>query len=56
MAQAYLTPDQVAEKLQLCTESVYRLLRSGKLRGAHVSRKCWRVADTEVERFMRGGK
>jgi len=53
MAQTYLTPEQVAERIHLGIETVYRYLRSGKLRGSHVSRKCWRIAEGDLEAFMR---
>jgi len=49
---AYMTPEQVAEKLQLAVETVYRWLRSGKLRGSRMSPKAWRVADRDVRSFM----
>ncbi len=48
----YLTPEQVAEKLQLSVETVYRWLRNGKLRGAHISPKAWRIAENDVRSFM----
>lgn len=48
----YLTPEQVAEKLQLGVETVYRYLRSGKLRGARISAKAWRVSDHDVRSFV----
>ena len=48
----YLTPEQVAERLQLAVETVYRWLRSGKLPGARMSAKAWRVAEHDVRSFM----
>jgi excisionase family DNA binding protein len=48
----YLTPEQVAEKLQLAVETVYRWLRSGKLRGSRISAKAWRVAERDVRSFV----
>ncbi len=48
----YMTPEQVAEKLQLAVETVYRWLRSGKLRGSRMSPKAWRVAEHDVRSFM----
>jgi excisionase family DNA binding protein len=47
-----MTPEQVAEKLQLAVETVYRWLRSGKLRGSRMSPKAWRVADHDIRSFM----
>src|SRR5580658_10343232 len=51
-SDVYLTPEQVAERLQLAVETVYRWLRSGKLRGSHMSAKAWRVAEHDVRSFM----
>lgn len=53
MTNGYLTPVQVAEQLQLGVETIYRYLRSKKLRGVRVSHKCWRISEAELERFMR---
>jgi len=52
MDEVYLTPEQVAEKLQLAVETVYRWLRSGKLRGARISQKAWRVEERDLRSFM----
>lgn len=54
MQKFYLTPDQVAERLQVNVETIYRHLRAGHLRGVRVSRKCWRIAEAEVDVFLRG--
>jgi len=50
----YLTPEQVADRLQMGTETVYRYLRSGKLRGRRISHKAWRIAEIDLASFMRG--
>ena len=52
-SDVYLTPEQVAEKLSLSTETVYRWLRSRKLRGSRISPKAWRVTEREVSSFIR---
>lgn len=49
----YLTPEQVAEKLQLAVDTVYRWLRSGKLRGSRISHKAWRVAELDLHSLMK---
>jgi excisionase family DNA binding protein len=49
----YMTPEQVAEKLQLAVETVYRWLRSGKLRGSRISQKAWRVTEEDLRSFMK---
>ncbi len=50
----YLTPEQAAERLQLGTETVYRYLRSGKLRGRRISHKAWRIAEIDLSSLMLG--
>lgn len=52
-ADIYLTPEQIAEKLQLAVETVYRWLRRGKLRGSRISHKAWRVSERELASFMK---
>jgi excisionase family DNA binding protein len=49
----YLTPEQVAERLQLGTETVYRYLRKGKLRGSRISHKAWRISEMNLASFMK---
>ena len=44
---AYLTPEQVAETLQVTTFTVYRWLRSGKLVGVKIG-KLWRVRPQDL--------
>src|SRR5437588_11744001 len=53
ISDVYLTPEQVAEKLQLAVETVYRWLRTRKLRGARISHKAWRVAEEDLRSFMK---
>jgi excisionase family DNA binding protein len=52
-SDVYLTPEQIAERLQVVVETVYRWLRSGKLRGSRISPKAWRVSERELASFMR---
>ena len=54
--EEYMTPTQVAKKLQVGVITVYRYLRSGKLKGTHVSRKCWRVTPSDLYTFMQRGR
>ena len=51
--EVYLTPEQVAEALQLGVETIYRWLRAGKLRGSRISQKAWRVEKSDLRSFMR---
>jgi excisionase family DNA binding protein len=55
-AIAYLTPEQVADRLQVVVETVYRWLRTGKLRGSRLGRKTWRVAEPDLNDFMKGSQ
>lgn len=48
-------PAQVAEMLQVSTDTVYRLIRSGRLRKLDLGSRTTRIADTEVDRFKREG-
>ncbi|MHB1935827.1 MAG: helix-turn-helix domain-containing protein [Acidobacteriaceae bacterium] len=52
-ADVYMTPEQVAEKLQIDTETVRRWLRRGKLRGNRISHKAWRISERELASFMK---
>lgn len=47
-----LTVRQIAEKLQVNTETVYRWLRDGKLAGYKANR-LWRVGEQDLEAFLR---
>lgn len=53
VSDSYLTPEQVADRLQLGVETVYRWLRSRKLRGSRISHKAWRVPQRELESFLK---
>lgn len=53
VADVYLTPEQVAERLNLSIETVYRWLRCRKLRGSRISHKAWRVPERELASFVR---
>lgn len=50
----YLTSEQIARQLQVTTTTnVYRWLRSGKLRGARISPKAWRVSQRDLDAFLK---
>jgi excisionase family DNA binding protein len=53
VADVYLTPEQIAERLQLGVEKVYQWLRSRKLRGSQTSPKAWRVSERELAAFLK---
>ena len=50
-----LTPEQVAEKLQLSLITVKRWLTSGKLPGYKVGRQ-WRISEEQLQKFVEGEK
>jgi excisionase family DNA binding protein len=47
----YLTPEQVAERLQVNKVTVYRLCRSGKLPAKKIG-KTWRISEKILNEFM----
>lgn len=51
----YLTPDQVAERLDVHSDTVRRWILSGRLRGFRVGIR-YRVEPQEVERFIADGQ
>jgi len=56
MGNFYFSPTEVASRLGLGVEAVRRLLRSGKLPGVHISRKCWRISDDDLNDFLKKRK
>jgi len=52
MEPEYLTPEQVAETLQITVATIRRYIRDGKLKASKLGR-VYRVSRAEVERFMR---
>lgn len=50
--QVYMTPDQVAKRLQVDPETVRRWLRAKKLRASRISPKAWRISEKSLSEFM----
>ncbi len=48
----YLTPEEVADILEVSVGAVYRRLQSGDLAGFQLGRQ-WRIPREEVEKFRR---
>ena len=48
----YMTPNQVAERLQVDPETVRRWLRAKKLRASRISTKAWRISERGLSEFM----
>jgi excisionase family DNA binding protein len=53
VADVYLTPEQVAAKLDLSIETIYRWLRTRKIRASRISQKAWRIPERELASFLR---
>ena len=51
MSDKLLTPEQVAERLQVVERTVYRLLNEGRLEGVKLGR-LWRVREDDLEAFL----
>jgi excisionase family DNA binding protein len=49
--ESLLTPQQVAERLQVQVQTVVRWLRSGQLKGAKFGR-IWRVTEEDLQAFI----
>lgn len=47
-----ITPEQVALRLQVCTETVLRWARQEKLKRIKISKKVIRFSEEEVKRFI----
>jgi len=50
-----MTAPEAAQYLRVDIRSVWKLLAEGKIRGARVGR-VWRIAKSELDRFLRGGE
>ena len=46
--------DQVAEMLRLCRITVFRYIKSGKIKAIKIGRE-WRIKQEEIDRIMREG-
>ena len=51
MSDKLLTPEQVAERLQVVERTVYRWLNEGRLEGVKLGR-LWRVREDDLEAFL----
>ena len=47
----YLTVEEVATKLKVGSETVYRWLRTGKLQGTKLAKSVWRISSEELSKF-----
>ena len=51
MAESFLTPAQVGERLQLSPYTILDYLRRGKLRGVKFGKQ-WRVREADLQAFI----
>jgi putative molybdopterin biosynthesis protein len=51
--QRLLTPEQVAERLQISRWTVMDALRAGRLKGRKIG-KFWRIEELDLEAFIQG--
>jgi excisionase family DNA binding protein len=51
--QRLLTPEQVADRLQISRVTVMDYLRKGRLKGHRVG-KLWRIKEEDLEAFLEG--
>jgi excisionase family DNA binding protein len=55
LIHVFMTPDQVAERLQVKRTTVYRWLKSGAMRGNLITRKMWRITEEQLNEFVERG-
>ena len=51
MSDKLLTPEQIAERLQVVERTVYRWLNEGRLEGVKLGR-LWRVREDDLAAFL----
>lgn len=57
MNKYYYTPEEVMRIARVSNiETVYRWLRSGKLRGVKITRNLWRIPVDVLEDFLEGSR
>ena len=50
----WLTPDEAAERYNIKAGTIRKWLREGKLAGAQVGGKLWRIKEADIETFIYG--
>jgi excisionase family DNA binding protein len=51
MDETYYTPQEVAEKLKVNIHTIYRWIRSGKIKAVKVV-DLWRISESELKRLL----
>lgn len=54
--ETFLTPEQAAHRLQVKRRTVLAWLRAGKLAGAKIGYRTWRIAQQDIREFVRSRK
>ena len=50
----YYIPEEIAQILRVDKETIYRHLKSGKLKGNKVGGTLWRVSKEELDKYIKG--
>jgi len=50
----YYTVKEVMELLNMCDETIYRYIRSGKLKATRLGKQ-WRINENNLNELMQGG-
>jgi len=48
----YYTPSEVADLLKVCRTTIWRYIRSGKLKAIKLSIKNYRISEKDLKRFL----
>lgn len=52
----FYLPEEIAQKLRIDRETIYRHLRSGKLKGNKIGGASWRISQEDLDKYIKGGK
>ncbi len=50
--EKYYTPEEAGEILSLSPNTIREWLRRGKVKGVKLSRKAWRIKESEIKRLL----
>ena len=49
----YLTINQVAERLSVCTKTIYRRVKSGEIPAVRIGEKAIRINEADIDRLLK---
>ncbi len=52
LKKGYYTPKEIAGLLDVCNETVWRYIRSGKLKAIKLTERNFRIEKKELEKFL----